>query len=317
MKAFIFLSVILLISCTLSFAQNVGIGTTNPTEKLDVAGNIKSDTAKHNVLKVIPNAGIGKILTSDVEGNAKWQTNNAAAAGNVGFGVWGDCATNGNISEYTPVADATGAPNNAFGYSVSISGNYAIVGSFGDNTNQGSASIYQYNGSNWVFMQKLTDPTGAANDYFGISVNISGNYAIVGSYRDDVGVNADQGSASIFQFDGSSSWVFKQKLTDVSGAIDDYFGVSVSISGNYAIIGAYGDNGAAGIDQGSILIYQYNSGSWVFMQKIADATGAASDAFGYSVSMSGTYAIVGAYNDNVGGLSGQGSVSIYQYNGAT
>ena len=318
MKKYIYLVVLsILISWTLTHAQNVGVGTTTPAEKLHVAGNIKGDTVKPEVLKILTNASVGKVLTSDAVGNALWQTNNAATGGNIGFGVWGDCATNGNITEYNPVADATGVANNAFGYTVSISGNYAIVGSFGDNSSQGSANIYQYNGSNWVFIQKLTDATGAANDYFGISVFISGNYAMVGSYRDDVGVNLDQGSVSIFQFDGTSSWVFKQKLTDATGAAADYFGVSVSLSGNYLIVGANGDDGGAGIDQGSVIFYQYSGGSWVFMQKITDVTGAANDYFGSSVSLSGTYAIVGALFDDVGAITNQGSASIYQFNGAT
>lgn len=63
---------------------------------------------------------------------------------------------------------------------------------------EGSASIYQYNGNNWVLMQKIPDATGAATDNFGISVSISGNYAVVGAYGDDVGTNGNQASATIF-----------------------------------------------------------------------------------------------------------------------
>ena len=172
-----------------AFSQNIGIGTTLPNEKLHVAGNIKADTVKPNAIKLTPNAGTGKILTSDAVGNANWQTNNAAAAGNIGFGVWGDCAANGNISNYQPVADANGEFGDKFGNSVSIGGNYTIVGTPGEavgaNTGQGSVSIYQNNGGTWVFMQKITDATGAPNDGFGNSVQISGNYVIVGASNDE------------------------------------------------------------------------------------------------------------------------------------
>jgi FG-GAP repeat/Head domain of trimeric autotransporter adhesin len=289
---------------------NTGIGSTNPAEKLQVAGNIKTDTVKPNAIKFTPNAGTGKILTSDAAGNANWQA--LSAGGGVGFGSWGDCSTN-SISEYNPVADATGAVSDNFGNSSSISGNYAIVGAPSDDgaagIDQGSASIYQWNGSNWVLMQKITDATGAAFDHFGVSVSISGNYAIVGAYADD-----GQGSASIYQWNGSN-WVLMQKITDATGAAFDFFGYSVSISGNYTIVGAYGDDGAAGANQGSASIYQWNGGSWVLMQKLTDATGAASDQFGNSVSISGNYAIVGAYGDD-GAASNEGSASIYQWNGS-
>jgi FG-GAP repeat len=296
-------------------AQNVGIGTTAPTEKLQVAGNIKADTIKPNGIKLTPNAGNGKVLISDAAGVGSWQASSIlAGAGNIGYGVWGDCATNGNISEYQPVADATGEAGDRFGNTVSISGNYAIVGAslddVGANLNQGSASIYQWDGSSWVLMQKITDATGAANDNFGTSVSISGNYAIIGADGDDVGANANQGSVSIYQWNGSS-WVLMQKITDAFGAANDDFGNSVSISGNYAIIGADGDDVGANAAQGSASIYQWNGSSWVLMQKITDAAGEQNDRFGYSVSISGSYVIIGAFLDDVGANTSQGSASIY------
>ncbi len=128
----------------------VGIGIATPTEILHVTGNIKMDTAKPEAIKFTPNAGTGKILTSDANGNASWQA--SSVGGGVGFGAWGDCSTN-SISEYNPVADTTGATGDFFGGSVSISGNYAIVGAANDdvgaNVNQGSAVFF--NG---------TEPTG-------------------------------------------------------------------------------------------------------------------------------------------------------------
>jgi Chaperone of endosialidase len=79
-KIFIILvpCILLFIPCT--FSQNVGIGTTAPSEKLHVAGNIKTDTLKSNTIKLTPNAAVGKVLTSDATGNASWQT---AGAGSV------------------------------------------------------------------------------------------------------------------------------------------------------------------------------------------------------------------------------------------
>ena len=151
-----------LASCFLAdfiIAQNVGIGTAIPAEKLHVIGNIQTDTIKTNTVKIVTNAGVGKILASDAEGNGGWQNNNAiGSGGSVGYGSWGDCSVN-NIGEYNPVADVTGATQDIFGNSVSVSGTYAIIGAPGDdvgpNANQGSASIFQFNGTNWIFIQKI------------------------------------------------------------------------------------------------------------------------------------------------------------------
>lgn len=311
-------------TCSAAYTQNVGIGTTSPSEKLHVAGNIKADTLKPNAIKLVPNAGAGKILTSDAGGNASWQTSNASTnGGNMGYGVWSSCDVNGNISEYIPGVDPTAEFGDALGVSVAISGNYSIAGAPNDdistNIDQGSASIFQFNGTSWVFMQKLTDATGAANDQFGISVSISGSYAIVGAWQDVIGANVAQGSVSIYHLTGAT-WVLMQKITDAAGAAGDGFGYSVSISGSRAIVGAMLDDVAANSNQGSACIYQFNGTSWVLMQKITDAAGAANDRFGYSVSISGSNALIGApgYDlDLAGGYTDFGNAPIFQFNGSS
>ncbi|MBK9983570.1 MAG: FG-GAP repeat protein [Saprospiraceae bacterium] len=258
MKCYICL-VLLLFSPVLNIlitAQNVGIGTITPTEKLDVDGNVKADTLKPNAFKFLPNAGAGKILTSDGIGNASWENmmlppppNNYN--GNVGYGVWGDCATNGNISEYNPVVDEEGAGQDIsigdhFGYTTAISGNFAIIGSYGDDAgagiNQGSVSFYQFDGNTWIFVQKVIDEDGEAWAFFGQSISIAGNFAIVGAPQDNGNAGDGQGSSSIYQYNGST-WQLMQKITDADGAAHDNFGSSVSLSGNYAIIGSPDDSG--------------------------------------------------------------------------
>lgn len=283
---------------------NVGVGTTNPTARLEVAGSLKI---------VDGTQGEAKILTSDAAGTASWQKASAGNGG-VGYGSWGDCSTN-NISEYNPVADTSFLTNaeNHFGSQVSISGDYAIVGAkydkIGANANQGSASFYQFNNGTWTLMQKITDPIGVAGDHFGCSVSISGNYAIVGSNLRTVGGNNAQGTASIYVLNGGN-WVFSQRLTDPAGAATDFFGSSVSISDNYAIVGVPLDDEVL-TDKGSICIYQLLAGSWIYKQKIVDAAGVANNNFGSSVSISGNFLIAGSPNDN----SSKGSALIYQLSG--
>ncbi|MEO7311298.1 MAG: hypothetical protein ABIX01_12925 [Chitinophagaceae bacterium] len=88
MRASIFTA---LICCSITgAAQNIGIGTLAPTEKLHVNGNIRMDTAKANVLKITPNAGNGKLLTSDASGNASWQPGGNLLKPHNGLSIAGD-----------------------------------------------------------------------------------------------------------------------------------------------------------------------------------------------------------------------------------
>lgn len=203
----------------------------------------------------------------------------------------------------------------AFGYSVFLSGNYATVAAVGDdvgaNTDQGSAYIFFYNGSTWVQQQKLVASDGGAGDSFGTSVSLSGNYAVIGAAYDDINANSDQGSAYIFFYNGST-WGQQQKLTALDGAGVDFFGIAVSISGTYAIIGSYADDNGPKINAGSAYIFYYNGSAWSEQQKLIKPDGAANDFAGISVSLSGNYAIVGAYQDTIGTLPNQGSACIYQ-----
>lgn len=311
-----FLSIVL--TAQIATAQNVGIGTTVPTEKLQVTGNIKADTLKPNAIKLITNAGAGKILTSDANGNANWQAA-TAVPGNVGYGVWGDCATNGNITGYQPVDDTAATAGSNFGRSLSVSGDFAVIGNWGENVNgnsaQGTATIYRYNGTNWEFFQKITDPTGTAGDRFGQSVSISGNFLVSGAFMDDVGSNTLQGSAIIFRYNGSS-WVFSQKITDPIGNASDYFGECVSMSGNFMAVGAYFDDNGTAVNRGSVSFYRYNGSSWVLMHKSFDPDGAQSDYFGNEVSISGDYAVVSSFGDDDTFID-QGSVTVYKFNGTS
>src|SRR6056300_674350 len=103
---------------------------------------------------------------------------------------------------------------------------------------------------------KIVASDGAANDQFGNSVAISGNYAIVGAYADD-----DKGSAS------GSAYIFNvntgaelHHLLASDGAADDWFGHSVAISGNYAIVGAPNDDDNLS-NSGSAYIFNVQTGA--------------------------------------------------------
>ncbi|MHC4158570.1 MAG: NosD domain-containing protein [Planctomycetota bacterium] len=204
-----------------------------------------------------------------------------------------------------------------FGKSVSINGNYAIVGAHGDDVNEcdlGSAYIFKRDGQSWSQQAKLTASDAAAYDEFGYCVSIDGNYAVVGAVYDDDTNEIDCGSAYIFTPNGvdPNNWDQQAKLTAGDANREDYFGRSVSISGDYAIVGADGDDADVdGASVGSAYVFKRNGTSWTQQVKLTASDGAAGDEFGYCVSIDGNYAIVGAHHDaNDGGESG--SVYIFK-----
>ena len=210
-----------------------------------------------------------------------------------------------------------GANGDDFGNSVGISGDYVVVGAIedniGSNASQGSAYVFQRSGTSWSQMAKLTASDGAGGDKFGSSVSISGDQIIVGAYYDDVGANVDQGSAYVFKRSGTA-WTQEAKLTAYNGAAEDLFGLSVSISGDYAIVGAPYDDFIANSDQGTAYVFKRTGTSWTHEWYIAASDGSAGNNFGVSVSISGDYAIVGSPLSN---NSLQGSAYVFKRNGTT
>ena len=214
-------------------------------------------------------------------------------------------------NQLSKLVASDGAANDNFGNYVSISadGTTALVGAQSDDT-KGSVYVFKYDGTSWS-QTKLVASDGAANDLFGYSVSISadGTIALVGAQSDDdKGTNS--GSVYVFKYNGTS-WSQQTKLVASDGAANDFFGYSVSISadGTKALVGAYYDD-----TKGSVYVFKYDGTSWSQQTKLVASDGAASDWFGYSVSISadGTKALVGAQNDDT-----KGSVYVFKYDGTS
>jgi hypothetical protein len=204
-----------------------------------------------------------------------------------------------------------------FGWSVSISGDYAIIGARGsddnDLSNSGSAYIFRRTDTSWIQEAKLLPSDRSAEDWFGWSVSISGDYAIVGAPgNDDNGTDA--GSAYLFKCTGAT-WAQEAKLISSDGAEDDLFGQSVSISGDYAIVGAP-ENDDNGTDTGSAYLFKRTGATWAQESKLLSSDGAEDDLFGYSVSISGAYAIVGTRRVDDNGIN-SGSAYLFKRTSAS
>jgi hypothetical protein len=153
--------------------------------------------------------------------------------------------------------------------------------------------------------QKIVASDRELEDRYGWSLDISTDFAIVGAYGDDFGpTNPNMGSAYIYEKTGEDEWTFVQKLTNSDQDDYDRFGWSVAIDGDYAIVGAYGEDEDADDSNtlskaGSAYIFERNDeGIWVEVQKLVASDRAVDDEFGWSVAIFGTTAVVGAHIDD-------------------
>ncbi len=231
-----------------------------------------------------------------------------------------------------------------FGVTVAISGNYAIVGAIqdGGDTIGSNGSNYMYRaGSAYVFerdtvtniwqeKQKIVASDRDTSDSFGVSVAISGDYLVVGAYAaDPMGNNLpviDAGAAYVFEKEANSGeWIEKAKLVGTTMFLEDYFGRSVAIAGNYIAVGAiyddWDENGGDSIlDAGSVTIFKRSpSGGWGFDQKIVASDRDTSASFGVSLAMEGNTLLVSAPSDKFAdtlrtdSMINAGAVYIFDY----
>ncbi len=184
-----------------------------------------------------------------------------------------------------------------FGSAVALSGDTALVGVphdlVDDHANQGSVYVFARSGTAWSQQAHLTASDGAAADWFGYAVALSGDIALVGAAVDDIAAQYDQGSAYIFTRNGAV-WTQSAKLTVAEGMKEDRLGYAVALAGDTALVSA------VNVDSGKSAVYVFvgSGSSWNRQAQWTVAGGANYDNFGQSVALAGEMALVGARPTN-------------------
>ena len=213
--------------------------------------------------------------------------------------------------------------NDFFGSAVAVEadlvdGDVIAVAAPGENFIFVSGVVYMYRYDAmtmlWTQEQRIV-PIASISRSFGTALSLDGGVIAIG----DNGFNSFQsgpgttGSVDIYRFDsGTSQWVFEQALVASDGATDDLFGGSVSLKGNVLVVGAGGSD-SAGPESGSAFVFRRDEGgadNWGEVTEITPSDTAAGDRFGWSVTISGDAAIVGADRDDDNGIS-SGSAYVY------
>lgn len=230
---------------------------------------------------------------------------------------------NGNWSQTQKLVASDRDRSDAFGISVAISGNYAVIGassegeeSSGGIKNAGAAYFFERDGNgNWSEVQKVVAPDRAEKDAFGASVAINDNHAVIGAYLESEDATSGNtlyraGSVYVFERDGNGQWNHTQKLVASDRNEEDEFGISISIDSIYLIVGSiWEDHDLMGNNflskAGAAYIFEKDgSGNWHEVQKIISPNRSEEDWFGYAVSISGKDIIVGSIGEEINLVSG-------------
>jgi len=184
-----------------------------------------------------------------------------------------------------------------FGWRVGLSDTHVIVGC------QTRENAYIFDVTNGNLVHTLSNPnpyTGTGIDYFGRQVDISDTYAIVSAWQEDDAGGNESGKAYIFDVTSGNLLHTLDNPNDYDTSASDNFGRSVSITENYAIVGAPLEDSATGGASGVTYIFNTSDGS---LQETVRGSGQASALFGYGVAAYGDNLVVGAYQDgaNQGG----------------
>ncbi|MCH7488604.1 MAG: FG-GAP repeat protein [Chloroflexi bacterium] len=282
---------------------------------------------------------VKKLLASDAQAQDSFGLSVAVSGDTAVVGAWGEDAGGGDAgAAYIYKHNSGGADNwgqvkkltasdaqadDNFGISVAVSGDIAVVGAQGEDaggSNAGAAYVFQRDqggANNWGELTKLTASDAQAFDFFGTSVAASGDIVVVGARFEDAG-GSGAGAAYVFQRDqgGTGNWGQVKKLTASDAQAGDFFGSSVAVSGDTAVVGAWFED-AGGSDAGAAYVFQRDQGganNWGEVKKLLASDAQDFDQFGYSVAVSGDTAVIGARWEDAGGAYA-GAAYVFQRDG--
>lgn len=230
-----------------------------------------------------------------------------------------------NWGQVAQVTAADGRSGDKFGWDIALKNDLLVVGSpnLDDNgtNNIGAVYLFRRNAGGedaWGQIGRLTASDPSVNDRFGYAVDVDGDHILVGApYKPTEGtaVNQFQGAAYMFRYDPNDPQKFTQvrKLTAADGDRDDYFGWSVAVDHDHAVIGAPGRIS----QQGAAYVFERNIGgveNWGQVKLLVPADPSNGAQFGDEVDLEEATIVVGAYTKTVTGLFGGGAVYIFERN---
>lgn len=225
----------------------------------------------------------------------------------------------GSLVHAVPPPDSTSpSTGSSFGNAVALSGSLLAVGAPSDNTganDTGHAYVFDLAGPTPTIPAfDLPNPSPFPDAHLGTSVSIDGSLVAVGVPGETVGGFTNAGRVQIFDLDSPTPATPVHTIDNPGPANNEYFGFSVSLSGNLLAIGTPGDTYFARAACGLCHVYELSGPSPTLRGSIVQQQFNTDDGFGNAVSLSGTLLAVGSPFDDPGG-SNVGSVWVYDVSG--
>lgn len=206
-------------------------------------------------------------------------------------------------------AKVTGAnqPGDEFGDKVALDGSAMLVGAPGETNGgpqAGGAWFFERDGTGgWIMQRHFTEPERQANGHFGAAVALLGNYAVVGAPQGrELDVPQVRGRAHLYRrVPGVQPWTFRQSLESYHGYAGDFFGASVALTTNAAIVGLPGslpvDPTDPLMERRGAIVFRLQNNSWFETSRLAPDQHRALEMFGASLATDGNRVTVGAPHD--------------------
>jgi len=254
------------------------------------------------------------------------------------------------VQSLDKITGSTVDSGDRFGAAVRVENTRAIIGADRFAIDNGTAYIFEYSAGDWTETSELVPDDPGISEFYGQSVDVSGDLAVIGADR----------AVYIFRFDGTT-WIQEEKISSTSlfgstvavedervavgspaqnqvlvyvfdGTIwsleatlspsdvqsNDQFGSDVSLDGNALLVGTpFEDDG--GSSAGAAYVFRFDGSSWNEEVKLVASDAQASDNFGESVSISNNLAVIGAPNEDGGTgdpTSGSGAGYIFRFDGS-
>lgn len=196
---------------------------------------------------------------------------------------------------HTLVADDA-ARGDSFGQSVALGDGIAVIGAPFDDYSifSNAGSVYVFDTTTGEQISKLTPSGIVTGDAFGVSVDVSGDIAVVGASDEN---NASFDNGSVYVIDLPTGSVL-HKLEADDAVQDHNFGRRVAISGRYVVVGTVED-GELGEQAGAAYVFDVDTGEQLY--KLLPSDGGPNRRFGNSVAVDGSIAVIGSEYDDVNG----------------